>query len=471
MVQDWHLLDAVGQGEAVRKAEVTPAELVEHYLARIERFDPQLHAFVTVTADAAREAAARWVPGNGPLDGVPTAIKDLTAVKGVRLTFGSKAYAEYVAGADAHSVTLLRKAGMISLGKTNTPEFGAAAYSDNDVTGSTRTPWRTTLTAGGSSGGAAAAVAAGLVAVAQGSDGGGSLRIPASACGVFGFKPSRGRVSNGPIGVDVTGLSIQGPIARSVRDAAAMLDAIAVPMPGDPFWAPPLPDGETFFAATQRDPGKLRIARYADSPDAQIDAQCLAAYEETTNLLVSLGHEVEEIANPFPAIMKDHFLTAWAVQQLAFPVPETSLRPMTRWWRQRGRATSAEDFLAALAGMQLAARRVLEKLTGFDAILNPTLGMPPQEPSWFAGPQDRAVEMERQTAFTPFAAAYNITGQPSASLPLHWTSDGLPIGSMVTGRPAGDAALFSLCAQIEAASPWSHRWPGLDQNPEQLGPS
>jgi amidase len=304
-------------------------------------------------------------------------------------------------------------------------------------------------------------VAAGLIPVAHGSDGGGSLRIPASVCGVFGFKPSRGRISNGPLGVDVTGLSIQGPIARSVRDAAAMLDAMAVPMPGDPFWAPPLSPGETFLAATQRDPGRLRIARFADTPETEVDPACLAAYEETTSLLVSLGHDVEEIANPFPPAVKDHFLITWGVQQLAFPVPDDDLRPMTRWWRERGRGAGAEQFLAALAGMQLAARRVLEQLVGFDAVLNPTLGLPPQEPSWFCESADCADEMQRQTAFTPFTAPFNVTGQPSASLPLYWTPDGLPIGSMVTGRPAGDAALLSLCAQIEAASPWSHRWPTL----------
>ena len=275
--------------------------------------------------------------------GVPTAIKDLNPTAGVRTTFGSRAFADWVPDVDANSVTLIRRAGMISLGKTNTPEWGLSAYTDNDVTAGARTPWDLSRSAGGSSGGAAAAVAAGLIPIAHGSDGGGSLRIPASACGLFGFKPTRGRVSSGPLGVDVTGLSIQGPIAWTVADAAALLDALATPMPGDPFWAPPLEKGDTFLACSRKNPGQLRIARYSDA-GFPVDPDVQAAYEDTTALLIDLGHEVIDIDYPFGDELVDHFNVLWAAQALGMPVPpaaESLLQPMTHWWRERGRGNPA----------------------------------------------------------------------------------------------------------------------------------
>ena len=219
---------------------------------------------MTVTAEqaleqarAAAELARRRAADLPPLHGVPTAIKDLTSTAGIRTTLGSRPFARNVPDTDAHAVTLLRAAGTISLGKTNTPEFGQVCYTDNDITGPARSPWDQRCNAGGSSGGAAAAVAAGLLPFAHGSDGGGSIRIPASVCGLVGLKPSRGRVSSGPVAADAPGLSIQGPITRTVRDAAAMLDALAHPMPGDPYWAPPLPPGETFLGYAGRVPGRL----------------------------------------------------------------------------------------------------------------------------------------------------------------------------------------------------------------------
>ncbi len=481
-----HTWDALTQAATMRSGELSPVELVDHYLDRIAAADHALGAFATVTADAARSQAKaaeqrlREDPtGLPPLFGVPTAIKDLVGTAGVTSTFGSAAFRSFVPELDAHSVTLLRAAGTISLGKTNTPEFGLSSYSDNDVARSTRTPWDLARSAGGSSGGAAAAVAAGLVPIAHGSDGGGSLRIPASACGVFGLKPSRGRVSSGPLGVDVTGLSVQGPIARTVRDAAALLDAMAVPMPGDPYWAPPLPDGETFLDRAGREPGRLRIGRYADLgiPDLPIAPECLAAYEQTTSLLLSLGHDVEDIPLPAGLELADSFFTVWAVQSLAWPVPperEQLLRPLTRWWRRRGRETGADQFLGALSTLQLLARRAVTATAGFDAVLTPTLAMPPQRPDYFFGTTgverqaaDFEAELARQLAFTPYTGLHNVTGQPAASLPLGWTPGGLPIGVMLAGRPAGEAQLLALCAQLEAARPWADRWPPLPAASEE----
>ena len=472
--------DAVAQAAMVRSGEVSPVELVDHHLARIAELDHLIGAFVTVTAESAREqarAAERRLQGSGdrsdlpPLFGVPTAIKDLTPTAGVRTTFGSRAFADFVPAADAYCVSLLRKAGTISLGKTATSEFGLNAYADSDVAASARTPWDLSRSAGGSSGGAAAAVAAGLVPFAQGNDGGGSVRIPASACGIFGFKPSRGRVSAGPLGVDPTGLSVNGPLARTVRDAAAMLDAFAGLMPGDPYWAPPLPEGETFLGAMARHPGKLRIARYADlkTDGLTVDPDCLAAYEAATKLLLDLGHEVEEIPIPFGSAFGAPFYTVWSARAATIPVAaadEHLLRPMTRWWREHGREVSGVQLLEAMGTLHQLCLRVIAATQSYDAVLTPTLAMPPQPPEWFGngagyGDGDFEGELARQTAFTPYTGVYNATGQPAANLPLHWTEQGLPIGVTLAGRPGADAALISLCAQVEAAMPWAHRRPEL----------
>ncbi|MGH4031744.1 amidase [Actinomycetota bacterium Odt1-20B] len=475
-------MDALAQAAAVRAKEISPVELVEHGLDRIAAHNEALGAFVTLTEESARAAAkaaeqrlATEDPADlPPLFGVPTAVKDLTATAGVRTMHGSAAFAENVPQHDAHSVRLLKAAGTISLGKTNTPEFGVASYTASDVAPVARTPWDTRLSAGGSSGGAAAAVAAGIVPFAHGSDGGGSLRIPASVCGIVGFKPSRGRVSSAPE-PNVAGLAVEGPLARTVRDAAALLDVLSVPSPGDPYWAQPLPPGETFLAHAQREPGRLRIARYADLGESgqAVDPDCRAAYEDATALLTGLGHEVEEIPNPFVGAIGSIFFPLWGVQSLRYEVPEEKehlLRPLTRFWRRQGRKVSGEQLFRALAAAQTLTRRVIEATSPYDAVLTPTLGLPPQPLSFFEGPEGReteptddqlVAELHRQSLFTPFTSPLNITGQPAVSLPLYWNAAGLPIGVSLTGRPAGEGPLLSLCAQVEAARPWAGRWPEL----------
>ncbi|MDQ3465859.1 MAG: amidase, partial [Actinomycetota bacterium] len=314
-----HDLSALDQAAAVRRREVSPVDLVEHYLARIAEHDASVGAFITVAADSAREQArvAERAVADGaplpPLHGVPTAIKDLNNTAGLRTTFGSALMTDYVPDVDDYVVVQLRAAGTINLGKTNTPEFGFPCYTQPAIAPPARTPWDLSRLAAGSSGGAGAAVAAGLVPFAQGSDGGGSIRSPSSVCGLFGIKTARGRVSGGPYAGNVTGLGVIGPMARTVRDAAAMLDAMAGPMPGDPYWAAPLPAGESFLGHAERDPGRLRIGRYVDPviPGAVVDPAVQAAWEDTSRLLDSLGHDVEDIAPPLTAELIPHFEIVW----------------------------------------------------------------------------------------------------------------------------------------------------------------
>ncbi|MEW2166058.1 amidase [Streptomyces sp. NPDC007084] len=467
-----HALTALEQAAAVRAGDISPVELVRHHLDRAEEFDARYGAFLTRTPEAALDAAATLEKAGrgtspGALFGVPTAVKDLVETAGVVTTYGSKVFAGHVPDADAHSVRRLREAGTVSLGKTNTPEFGCCCYTDNDLAGPARSPWDPALSAGGSSGGAAVAVALGLVPVAHASDGGGSIRIPASVCGLFGLKPARGRVSSGPLGAEVNGLAVQGPLARSVRDAAALLDVLAGPEPGDPHWAAPLPPGETFLGHAGREPGRLRIGRYAvpAADGITVDPVCLAAWEHASRLLESLGHEVEDIPTPFGPEVGDQFVTAWGVQSLGRavgPEQEASLRPVTRAWRAYGRQVSGERFAAAITGMHRATRRAVEATGAYDAVLTPALATLPRPVGHFDESGDPLVNLRRQSPFSAFTSPYNMTGQPAVSLPLYWTAEhGLPVGVQLAGRPADEATLIALSAQLEAAAPWRDRYAAL----------
>jgi amidase len=399
--------------------------------------------------------------GLPPLLGVPTAIKDLNMVAGVPTKLGSVAFADFVPGWDDNVVALLRAAGAISVGKTATPEFGLPCYTETDIGPPARTPWDLSRSAGGSSGGAGAAVAAGLVPFAQGSDGGGSIRIPASVCGLVGLKPSRGRISRGPVDLDATRLSVLGPLARTVRDAAAFLDVTARPQAGDP--DPLMPPAKGFLAACEREPGRLRIGRYIDSPIAsEVDPQVRAAWAQASDLLESLGHIVEDVSAPIPADAIPDFEKIWAVSAATVPVDpswEEKLRPLSRHLRERGRAVSGPQFANALASLGLHARRGIAASARHDAVMTPTLAMLPRPIGWFQQPDgDPAQDFERQKRFTPFTAIYNTTGQPAISLPLYQSTEGLPIGIMFVGRPRDEATLLSLAAQLEVALPWAGRW-------------
>ncbi|AZS70994.1 amidase [Streptomyces lydicus] len=474
-----HDLTALEQAQGIRSGELSPVELTEHFLARIERLDDTLGAFLTRTPDLARKQASdaeseataarregRELP---PLHGVPVPVKDLNQVAGVRCTMGSRALAEHVPTVDDHVVGKLRAGGTILLGKTNTPEFGLPCYTENGLAPPARTPWDLARSAGGSSGGAAAAVAAGLAPVAHASDGGGSIRIPASVCGLFGIKPSRGRISSGPMLHDVSGLATSGPLARTVADAATLLDVLAGPMPGDPFTAPSLPPGETFAAHALRDPGRLRIACLTEAPvpGIEVHPDCRTATTETAALLTGLGHEVEELSLPSDDSILLAFTRVWSVLAASRPVPpegEELLMPLTRYLRERGAEVSGTDFTRSLYAFRMLAQSLADGLMppgGYDVILSPTLAAPPAEVGALRNDADPQAEFAALGAFTPFTALYNATGQPAVNVPLQWNAAGLPIGVMLAGRYGDEATLIALSAQLEQARPWAGRTPSM----------
>jgi amidase len=460
-VSELHDLTAVEQGDVVRRGEVSPRELAEHYLGRGD----EVGAFVTRTPELALERADALLPvppDPGPLYGVPTAIKDLNLTAGVRTTFGSAAFADFVPDVSDAVTLAVEASGMVSLGKTNTPEFGSPCYTEPDVAPPAVTPWDHTRMAGGSSGGAAAAVAAGLVPVAQGSDGGGSIRIPASCCGLVGLKPTRGRISGYPMYGDVTGLATSGALARTVCDAAALLDVLAGRRVGDPAWAPP--PTSSFRSACDREPGRLRVARFVEPviADVEVDPECARAWEDASALLASLGHEVEDVPVPMPREAVATFETCWSVLTALSVVPperEPLLRPLTRWLSERGRAVSGPEFGLAVGAMRRYAADCLAVLAPYDAVLTPTLAVPPPAVGALRDDHDPAADFEAQKAFTPWTSAWNVTGMPAVSLPLHQTQTGLPVGVMLAARPAEEELLLALAAQVEAAAPWADRRP------------
>ncbi|MDQ3378870.1 MAG: amidase [Actinomycetota bacterium] len=454
-------LPATEQARLIRDGEVTALELAELYLERIAGLDPELNSFVTVRSEQVLEdaKAADASESSGPFHGVPIAVKDLTATRGIRTTYSSRAFADNVPDFDTAVVRRLREAGFVILGKTNTPEFGTVAFTESELNGATRNPWNPERTPGGSSGGAAAALAAGLVPLAHGTDGGGSIRIPASCCGVFGLKPARGRVSTAPF-PSLEGLSTSGPITRSIADAAALLDVLAGYEPGDPWWAPP-PE-RPFAEETSTPPGRLRIAVTTDPPiDAPVHADCVAALEAAAELLESLDHEVVEATPPWTgAGLLDAFITIWQVSPALYPVDPELLTPLNRGLAESARATSAADYASAAFHLQTAARRIVSFWQDADIVLTPTLALPPVPIGWQEEGVDGAMEqLARNTLFTPFTAVANLTGLPAMSLPLHWSGENLPIGVQAIGPPAGEAILLRLAAQLEEARPWAARRP------------
>jgi amidase len=467
-VSELHDLSMVEQAAAVRTGDVSPVELVQHYLYRIERLSDSVGAFVTVTADraldAARVAEAAVAAGDDlpPLHGVPTAIKDLNLTAGVPTRFGTSIWEPLDLGIDDAVVTKLAAAGLISLGKTNTPEFGLPCYTEPDIAPPARTPWDLERSAGGSSGGAAAATAAGLVPAAQGSDGGGSIRIPSSVCGLFGIKPSRGRVSNAPVSPEISGLATNGPIARTVRDAAALLDAMAGPAPSDWIWA--TPPATSYLAACDDEPHRLRIGRYTTPAvkGAVVHRDCLAGFEAASRLLESLGHTVVDHTPAFGEELFPSFMAVWASEFASLPIAaedEPKLRPLTRWVREQGRALSGPEVYAALGTLRAVARTEIEATQQYDAVLTPTLAQPPALVGAIRNDDKPAADFAVQGQFTPFTAPYNMSGQPAVSVPLHWTDAGLPIGIQLVGRPGDETTLVRLAAQLELAAPWAQRRP------------
>ncbi|HEU5420520.1 MAG TPA: amidase [Streptosporangiaceae bacterium] len=474
---DIHDLTVTELATQIRDGQLSPVEITDHYLDRIGRLNEQVGAFYTVTHDLAREqataaektvAAFRRGDGSGPLPpltGIPIPIKDLNMVAGVRMTLGSTIFADTVAPEDDYVVAALRRAGIVITGKTATPEFGLPCYTETRIGPPARTPWDLSRSAGGSSGGAAAAVASGLAPAAQGSDGGGSIRIPSSVCGLFGIKPSRGRVSGGPLMPDLAGLGIDGPLARTVADAALLLDAMTCNEPGDMYTQPPLPAGDSFLGYASREPGRLRIARSLTSAveGVEVHPDCLAAYEDASKLLDSLGHDVQDVDLPFGPDAVPAFVTLWYAMATLAPVSpeqEGDLLPLTAYLRGKGLELTAAELLFAQGYLQAVMRPALRTLAQYDAILTPTLALPPRPVGYF-DEVDPAENFERQKKFTPWTALYNISGQPAVNVPLHWSEGGLPIGVMLAGRMGDEATLISLSAQLEAARPWKDRHPPL----------
>jgi amidase len=455
----------------VRGGEVTARELVEASLARIEATNGAVNAFIALDGDRALAAADAIAPGDErPFCGVPIPVKDMRPVAGLPLTFGSDAWNGYVSPADGHVVTRLRDAGFVVVGVTNMPEGGILPVTEPRRYGPTRNPWNLERTPGGSSGGSAAAVAAGMTPVAHGTDGGGSIRIPAACCGLVGLKPARGRISVAPRAGDSL-LSTDGPITRSVADAAAMLDVMAGPVPGDTSWA--APPAEPFAQSARREPGRLRIALTVVPPiPAPVDPVCEQAARDAAQLLESLGHEVEEVAAPpwsddgpkMLGIFTPVFGTLIVMSMLAgarsrgAELAEGDVEALTWDLMGRIRDVDAVGYQEATLALHAIARRIVEWSSGFDAVLTPVLAERPVPIGSMPtdGP-DPYSSFVRSGQFTPFTAVANITGLPGISLPLYHGADGLPTGVQLLGRPEGEGPLLALAAQLEAAQPWAER--------------
>jgi amidase len=462
---DIAFLDATAQAELVRKKEVKAIELVEAAIERIEQLNPTLNAVVTPMYEQARETARGKLP-KGPFAGVPFLLKDLLAFYGgVRMTFGSRLFSSYVPDHDSELVMRLKRAGLIIVGKTNTPEFGILPTTEPELFGPCRNPWNTDRTTGGSSGGSAAAVASGMVPMAHANDGGGSIRIPASCCGLFGLKPTRGRNPLGPdFGDLMSGLVCEHAVTRSVRDCAALLDATSGPAPGDPYWAPP--PQRPFLKEVGADPGKLRIAFTIEPPgEIAIHDDCVKAVREAAALCSDLGHEVTETAPELDAgMITQAFVVLWsagnAVTIKALGASKEMVEPLSWALYEMGCHYDAADYLIAAGNIQRMARDVSRFFENYDVWLTPTLGEPPVPLGTFDSPPDDPLRgFTRSGEFVPFTPVCNATGQPAMSVPLFWNGEGLPVGTHFIGRFGDEATLFRLAAQLEEARPWKDRRP------------
>jgi len=475
MTDELAALDATAQAELVRRGDATPAELVDAAILRIERINPQLNAVIIPLFDKARAHAANRFP-DGPFRGVPFLLKDLDALSdGDPFHCGMKFLRDlgWVEDHESYLVQKFRAAGFVILGKTNTPELGLTITTEPAAYGPSCNPWDLSRSTGGSSGGSAAAVAAGLVPAAHASDGGGSIRIPASACGLVGLKPSRGRVSLGPEhGEYWHGLVINHVVTRSVRDSAAILDAVAGPMPGDPYFAPP--PARPFRAEVGADPGRLRVGILAHHPAGSLHPDCAAAVIDTGRVLESLGHRVEaSYPTPFNTghEVVAHFsmvVATWVGLTLDYwsrrtgqPIRPDSVEPNTWALAEMGRAVSATQYLATVDWLHGYTRRMAGWWAdGFDLLVTPTLGAPPPRLGELTPTRDEPLSaMERVAALIPFTPAFNITGQPAISLPLASSAEGLPVGVQLVAAYGREDVLIRVAAQLEQERPWAARRP------------
>lgn len=464
-------LDATAQAALVRTKEVTPRELVEAAIDRIERLNPQLNAVVYKLYEQARAAADSDLP-TGPFRGVPFLLKNIMGLcAGAPNDQSSKFVQGFVSPFDSTLVARYKQAGLVICGVTNAPEFGLLPTTEPSLFGPSRNPWNLNHTPGGSSGGSAAAVAAGLVPFAHANDGGGSIRIPASCCGLVGLKPTRARNPMGPAVGDVfSGLVAEHAVTRSVRDCAALLDATAGPDIGDPYCAPP--PARPFLQEVGAPVGKLKIAVTKHTPTGvPLHPDCVAAVEDAARLCESLGHEVVEAA---PSLIPEEIVRTfmvlwggglvWTIDGLGLMLGKTptedQFEPGTWALYQHGKQVSAGQYLLAVQWCQSVGRVLGQFMQTYDVWLTPTLGMPPVPlGAMDSPPEDPNAGMRVAAQFVPFTPLTNVTGQPSISLPLFWNGDGLPIGSHFTARFGDEATLFRLASQLEAARPWAEKHP------------
>lgn len=459
-MNDLAFMPALEQARLIRRKDISVVELVTMYLERIARYDPVLNSYVTVAADQAlsqaQEAQDAIMLGKEipTFHGVPISIKDLSETAGIRTTMSSRAFANYVPKADSPAVRQLKKAGFIILGKTNTSEFGMLPVTESELNGICRNPWNTNLTPGGSSGGAAAALAAGLCAISHGRDGAGSIRIPASCCGLWGLKPSRDRASQG-LQFSFPEPAMDGPIARTVADAAAMLDSL---FPSGTRDLQPATSENLFSEEAGKDPGRLRIAYTARPPiHCFVDPECNKALEYAVRLLAEFGHHVEEKT---PDWIDAQLAPAVAIMRQTIPVvfgvtDRSLLGSHAAAFRNMADQTSSAQFAESLIKIRSFARRVLSFWDDYDILVTPTLALQPVETGWLNKHEDPTAQFQQAVHFAPFPAVANFTGQPAVSAPLYRTFDGTPIGVHLIGKPASEAQLIRLSAQLERASPQS----------------
>ncbi|MEJ0024690.1 MAG: amidase [Rhizomicrobium sp.] len=469
-VSEYLRYDAVGLAELVARRDVTPAELLKAAFTRLREVNPKLNAVVRLLEDEASAAIAQGMP-EGPLAGVPYLLKDVTTqMAGTITTNGSRLFANAVALEDSALVAAYKRAGLVIFGKTNAPEFGLAGITEPELWGPTLNPWNLERTCGGSSGGSASAVAAGIVPAAQASDGGGSIRIPAACCGLFGFKPSRGRVSMAPQGEGWGGLTVLHAVTHSVRDSAALLDASCRPVPGDPYYlAPPQ---TPFLQEAGRTPVKLRIATIVGNLNGSVQhPECAAAVREAAKLCRSLGHSVEEAT--LPVAIGDLLKSAMVIvattvaanlqreaDRRGRAIADGEVEPLTRMVLEQAKTMTGVQYAQAIQATHAAGRIMARWMEPYDVLLLSTLGDLPIPIGLLKdGISDIEALAAKHANFAPNTQVFNATGQPAMSVPLAMSRDGLPIGIQFAARTGDDALLFRLAGQLEAAQPWAQRKP------------
>jgi amidase len=469
--QEYSFMDATSLAELIRKKEIKPIELIEAAIERIEHLNPKLNAIITPMFEMATKEAKGDIP-QGPFTGVPILLKDIAAEHaGVRHTEASDFLADYIPSYHSELVDRFKRSGAIIIGVTNAPEFGLFGTTEPRRFGPTCNPWNIQHSTGGSSGGSAAAVSAGLVPIAHANDGGGSIRIPASCCGIFGLKPTRGRNPLGPdYGEFWGGLACEHVVTRSVRDSAAMLDATSGPDRGAPYYAPP--PSRPFIQEVGTDPGKLKFGFTVNSPlGTPVHKDCAVAVKETASLLENLGHVVEEInldndyekgMNSWITVVTSSLaweIDAWS-RKIGKEPTKDDFEPATWALLEIGKQHSASSYVDAVGNMHKFTRNFTNNFLQFDMLITPTLAEPPILLGSFDSTEDDPLAgFMRQGPYAPFTAICNMTGQPAMSVPMFWNSDNLPIGVHFMGRYGDESTLFKLASQLEKAKPWAEKKP------------